>query len=106
MDAKVKTKEIDISNDNRPKMENIGDYWSEEQTTEIIDLLNEFQDVFAQDYKDLKGLVAKMSEMKLEIKPDSRSVKKRPYKLAYKYKEIVKKEIDNMLTAGIIYPID
>ena len=28
MDAKVKTKEIDISNDNRPKMETIGDYWS------------------------------------------------------------------------------
>ena len=32
MDAKVKTKEIDISNDNRTKMEKIGDYWSEEQT--------------------------------------------------------------------------
>ena len=33
-------------------------------------------------------------------------MKKRPYKLAHKYKEIVKKEIDNMLAAGIIYPID
>ena len=39
MDAKVKTKEIDISNDNRPKMARIGDYWSEEQTTEIFNLL-------------------------------------------------------------------
>ena len=39
MDVKVKTKEIDISNDNRPKMENIGDYWREEQTIEIVDLL-------------------------------------------------------------------
>ena len=29
-----------------------------------------------------------------------------PYKLAHKYKEIVKKEIDNMLAAGIIYRID
>ena len=29
MDAKVKTKEIDISNDNRPKMTRIDDYWSE-----------------------------------------------------------------------------
>ena len=33
-------------------------------------------------------------------------MKKRPYKLAHKYKEIDKKEIDNMLAAGIIYPID
>ena len=44
--------------------------------------------------------------MKIDIKPYARSVKKRPYKLAYKYKEIVKKEIDNMLAVGIIYPID
>ena len=33
MDAKVKTKEINISNDNRLKMEKTGNYWSEEQTT-------------------------------------------------------------------------
>ena len=46
-----------------------------------------------------------MGEMKIDIEPDARHVKKRPYKLAHKYKEIVKKEIDNMLTAGIIYPI-
>ena len=69
MDAKVKTKEIDISNDNRPKMVRIGDYWSEEQTTKIVDLLKEFQDVFARDYKDLKGLVVEMGEMKIDIKP-------------------------------------
>ena len=39
MGVKVKTKEIDISNDNRPKMVRIGDYWSEEQTTEIVNLM-------------------------------------------------------------------
>ena len=44
--------------------------------------------------------------MKIDIKPDVRPVKKRPYKLAPKYKEIVKKEIDNMLVARIIYPIN
>ena len=32
LDAKVKTKD-NISNDDRPKMAKIGDYWSEEQTT-------------------------------------------------------------------------
>ena len=47
-----------------------------------------------------------MGEMKIDIKLDARLTKKRPYKLAHKYKEIVKKEIDNMLTARIIYPID
>ena len=47
-----------------------------------------------------------MGEMKIDIKLDVRPVKKRPYKLAHRYKEIVKKEIDNMLAAGIIYRID
>ena len=72
----------------------------------MVNLLKEFQDVFARDYKDLKGLVHEMGEMKIDIKPYVRPVKKRPYKLAHKYKEIVKKEIDNMLAVGIIYPID
>ena len=39
LDAKVKTREVDISNDDRPKMAKIGDYWSEAQTTEIANLL-------------------------------------------------------------------
>ena len=29
LDAKVKTKEVDIPKDDRPKMAKIGDYWSE-----------------------------------------------------------------------------
>ena len=91
MDAKVKTKEVDISNDDRPKMARIGDYWNEEQTTEIVNLLKEFQDVFTRDYKDLKGLVQEMGEMEINIKPNARPIKKQPYKLAHKYKETVKK---------------
>ena len=47
-----------------------------------------------------------MGEMKINIKLDARPIKKCPYKLAHKYKEIVKKEIDNMLAVRIIYPID
>ena len=87
-------------------MARIGDYWSEQQTTEIVDLLKEYQDVFARDYKDLKVLVEEMGEMKIDLLPEATPIKKRPYKLAHKYKEIVKTEIDNMLTAGIIYPVD
>ena len=39
LDAKVKTREFDISNDDRSKIAKIGDYWSEAQTTEITNLL-------------------------------------------------------------------
>ena len=106
MDAKIKIKEINIAKEGPPKMSRIRDYWSEQQTTEIVDLLKEYQDVFARDYKDLKGLVEEMGEMKIYLLPEAISVKKRLYKLAHKYKEIVKTEIDNMLATGIIYPVD
>ena len=76
IDAKVKTKEVDISNDDRPKLAKNGDYWNEHQTIEIINLPREFQDVFARDYKDLKGLVQEMGEMKIDTKPDFRPIKK------------------------------
>ena len=47
-----------------------------------------------------------MGEIKIDRKPKAKPVKKIPYKLAHKYKELVKKDIDDMLVAGIIYPID
>ena len=47
-----------------------------------------------------------MGEMKIGVLLEATPIKKRPYKLAHKYKEIVKIEIDNMLIAGIIYPIN
>ena len=58
-------------------MAKIGDYWNEEQTLEIVNLLKEFQDVFAKDYKDIKGLVHEMGEMKINIKPDIRRRKEK-----------------------------
>ena len=90
MDANIKIKEVNIAKDGQPKMSRIGDYWSEQQTMEIVDLLKEYQDVFARDYKDLKGLVEEMGEMKIDLLPEATPTKKIPSKLAHKYKEIVK----------------
>ena len=103
MDAEIKTKEVDIYIDDHPKLSNIRDYWIEEQITETVNLLKEYQDVFAKDYKYLKDIVQEMGEMKIELLPYAKPVKKRPYKLSHKYKGIVRKEIDNILKVGIIY---
>lgn len=54
----------------------------------------------------MKGLVQEMGEMKINILPDAKLVKKKTCKLAHKYKDIAKTKIDNMLKDGIIYPID
>lgn len=47
-----------------------------------------------------------MGEIKIDLIPDAKPVRKRPYKLAHKHKDIVKKEIEAMLAARIIYPVD
>ena len=78
MDAKIKIKEVNIAKDGQPKMVRIDDYWSEQQTTEIVDFLKGYHDVFARDYKDLKGLVEEMGEMKIDLLPEATPVKKRP----------------------------
>ena len=44
--------------------------------------------------------------MKIDLLPEATPIKKRPYKLSHKYKEIVKTEINNMLTTGIMYLVD
>ena len=44
--------------------------------------------------------------MKIDLLLEETPIKKIPYKLAHKYKEIIKIEIDNMLTARIIYLVD
>lgn len=42
---------------------------------EIINLLEEYQDIFARDYKDLKGLVEEMREMKIDVLANAKPVK-------------------------------
>jgi hypothetical protein len=48
-------------------MVRIDDYWSNKQTTEIVDLLREYQDVFAHDYKYIKGTVEEMGGIKIDL---------------------------------------
>ena len=56
MNATTKTKEVDISNENRTKLAKIEDYWSEKQTTEILNLLKEYHDVFSWSYEEIPGI--------------------------------------------------
>ena len=54
----------------------------------------------------MKGIKGPMGEMRIPLKLDARLVKQRPYILNPKYKEKVNIEIDRMLEAGIIEPVE
>jgi len=76
MDAKIKTKEFNISIYDRTKMARTCDYWSDKKTMEIVNLLKQYIYVFSHDYKYLKELVQDMDEMKTDLIPGAKPVKK------------------------------
>ena len=54
----------------------------------------------------MKGIIGNLGEMKIPLKPDAKPVKQCPYRLNPRYKKKVKAELDCMLDAGIIEPIE
>ena len=102
----LKIKKVNIGSEDNPKFSNIGDYWDEEIVAKITDLLHEFQDLFLTNLREMKGIVGDLGEMKIPLKPDARPVKQRPYRLNPCYKEKVKEELDHVLEARIIEPVE
>jgi len=84
----------------------IGYYWDKERVTQVVYLLKEYEDLFPQIFSKMKGITGSLGAMNIQLKPDAKLVKRRPYQLNPKYKEKVCKEIDQMLDAGIIVPLD
>ena len=54
----------------------------------------------------MKGIVGYLGEMKIPLKPDPKPVKQQPYRLNPRYKEKVKAELDRMLNARVIGPVE
>jgi hypothetical protein len=102
----IKIKKFNIGTEQTPKFANVGDYWNVATIDKITELLHEYHDLFPTKFTDMKGIRGPMGEMRIALKPDARLVKQRPYRLNPKYKEKVKIELDRMLEAGIIEPVE
>jgi hypothetical protein len=104
--ALIKVKKVNIGTVENPKMDNIGDYW-DEQTVEIITkLLLEYNDLFPTTFTEMKGIAGELGEMKIPLRAEARPIRHRPYILNPIYKKKVKVEIDRMLEARIIEPVE
>ena len=102
----MKVKKINIGSPENPKFTNIGDYWDEETVTKITDLMHGYQDLFPTNFSEMKGIVCNLGEMKIPLQPNAKPSKQRMYRLNPRYKEKVKEELDHMLDAGIIEPLE
>ena len=57
-------------------------------------------------FSEMKGILGDIGVMKIPLKPDVKPLKQHPYRLNPKYKEKVRMELDKMLAAGIIEPVE
>ena len=102
----VKTKQVNIGMEAGPKYAMLSDYWDDAMVDKVAELLREYQDLFPTKITDLKGIFGNLGMMKITLKPDVKLIKQRPYLLNPKYKEKVCVELDKMLAAGNIEPVE
>jgi hypothetical protein len=86
----LKLRKVNIGTDEHPKLTSIGDYWDEQTVIEIQALLWEYEDLFPTNFSKLKSIKGDLQEIGIELKPESRPVKHRPYRLNPRVKEKVK----------------
>jgi hypothetical protein len=102
----IKIKKVNIGTEKTLKLANVGDYCDGATIRKITELPHEYQDLFPTKFTDMKGIKGPMGKMKIPMRPDARPIKQRPYRLNPKYKQKVRIELDRMLEAGIIEPIE
>jgi hypothetical protein len=102
----IKIKKVNIGIEETLKLANVEDYWDAATIDKITKLLHEYQDLFLTNFTDMKGIKGPMGEMRIPLKPDEKPFKWRTYILNPKYREKVKIELDRILEAGIIEPVE
>ena len=99
---KVKTKKINIGTEADPKLTSIGYYWDDEIVGHIVDLLQEYQDLFPTKFREMKGILGDLGVMRIPLNEGVKPIIQHPYRLNPRYKEKVRHELDKMITTSII----
>jgi hypothetical protein len=51
----IKMKKVNIGTTKNPKFAQIGDYWNDETIEKVVDLLQEYHDLFPTTFSEMKG---------------------------------------------------
>ena len=79
---------------------------SEEEEKELIQLLQEFRDVFAWSYKDLKGVDPSVCQHTIPMRDNTKPYIQRPYSYNDTFSQKIDEEIDRLKEARFIYEIE
>jgi len=102
----LKMRQVNIGIEEELKYAMLGDYWDNTTMEKVVELLREYWDLFPTKITELEGILGDWGMMKITLKLDGKPVKQWPYRLNPKYKAKVCEELDKMLAAGIIEPVN
>ena len=69
-------------------------------------LFQEYEDVFAWDHTELKGIDPKVCQHRILLKPDARHIRMQRYRMNPNYAKRVKEELDALLKVGFIADVE
>ena len=72
MTQPLKTRQVNIGSEEKPKYATIGDYWDEEMVRKVTQILHEYQDLFSTKFSEMKGILGDIGVIKIHLKPDAK----------------------------------
>jgi ribonuclease HI len=94
---------LNIGTPKSPKNVKIGAKCSDEEKLKFARLLGEFQDVFSWSYEDLRGFDLALIQHSIPIKEGIKPVRKKQRPINPALEETIRKELEKLLKAGIIF---
>lgn len=73
---------------------------------QLVEFLTEYKEIFTWSPKDLRVIPREFAEHKLRISKGRKLVFQKKWAFARQRQEIMRKEVQDLLDAGIIKPID
>ncbi len=84
---------------------NMGKVCTEVEQEDFIHLCQEFSDVFAWTYDDLKGFDPSLFQHTIDLKEDAKLVRQKKRLVNPKIEPLMRKELSKLIEANIIFPI-
>jgi ribonuclease HI len=96
--------EINIGTEEVPRLIKIGKGTSEKGRKQLISLVNEYRDVFAFTYDELKAYKDDVFQHTIPLKEDTKPFRQKLRRINPKLAPLIQAELKKMLDAGIIAP--
>ena len=104
--AKERVQLVNLGTANEPKHIKINADAPPAIKQAAIALFHEYRDIFAWNHEDLKGIPNSLAEHTIDLVPNATPVQQRRYRMNPNYAARVKAELDKLLHAKFISPVD